>query len=273
MVLASWVLAVIYVCAGRIIIRLLKRLAHTWGIGLRRTVIIGQENIARIIKEELTGKPYLGYKIIGTFEHFDEGAAQALSDLKPDEIIFTDPKAKEEEAVLAVDFANDHHITFKYSADLFSTITTNMSVYELAGVPIIELRRTRLYGWGRIFKRIFDFVIALILIILFSPIYLLVMLIILIESGRPIIYKNERVGQNGKNFWLYKFRSLYQKYCTGPQFGPAGEEALKKNRNLSPPKALKAGPCIKSKTTLALPPLAALLGAGAWTNFRNFLMF
>ena len=269
-VLASWVLAVIYVCAGRIIIRLLKRLAHTWGIGLRRTVIIGQENIARIIKEELTGKPYLGYKIIGTFEHFDEGAAQALSDLKPDEIIFTDPKAKEEEAVLAVDFANDHHITFKYSADLFSTITTNMSVYELAGVPIIELRRTRLYGWGRIFKRIFDFVIALILIILFSPIYLLVMLIILIESGRPIIYKNERVGQNGKNFWLYKFRSLYQKYCTGPQFGPAGEEALKKEQELIATQSVKGGPVYKIKNDPRITPFGRFIRRWSLDEFPQF---
>ena len=148
---------------------------------------------------------------------------------------------------MAVEFASDHHITFKYSADLFSTIATNLSVSELSGIPIVELRRTRLYGWGRIGKRIFDFVAALILIILFSPIFLLSALIILLETGRPVIYKNERVGQNGKNLWLYKFRSMYQKYCTGPQFGSVGEEALKKERELIATQSVKGGPVYKIK--------------------------
>ena len=246
-VLSAWILAMIYVGIGRILIRLVKRACHSFGVGLRRTVIIGQDNVEQTIKDELSDKPQLGYKVIGTFEHFDDTTAQALKELEPDEIIFTDPKAREEEAVLAVEFASDHHITFKYSADLFSTIATNLSVSELSGIPIVELRRTRLYGWGRIGKRIFDFVAALILIILFSPIFLLSALIILLETGRPVIYKNERVGQNGKNLWLYKFRSMYQKYCTGPQFGSVGEEALKKERELIATQSVKGGPVYKIK--------------------------
>jgi lipopolysaccharide/colanic/teichoic acid biosynthesis glycosyltransferase len=94
-------------------------------------------------------------------------------------------------------------------------------------------------------KRIADIVGSLILIVLCSPFYLLTTLFILIESGRPIIYKNERVGYTGKNFFAYKFRSMYQKYCTGAQFGKAGEEALKKEVELIKKQSIKSGPIYK----------------------------
>ena len=70
-------------------------------------------------------------------------------------------------------------------------------------------------------------------------------LIIFFETGRPIIYKNERVGWRGENFFAFKFRSMYQKDCTGPQFGGEGLHAEEKERELIQENNSKDGPIYK----------------------------
>lgn len=61
---------------------------------------------------------------------------------------------------------------------------------------------------SKLFKRIIDIIGAIILIIIFLPFWFLIPLIILIDTGRPIFYRHKRIGLNGKEFWLYKFRTM-----------------------------------------------------------------
>ncbi|OGH70712.1 MAG: hypothetical protein A2754_02625 [Candidatus Magasanikbacteria bacterium RIFCSPHIGHO2_01_FULL_47_8] len=259
LVLAGWLLAMLYVFLGRLLIRGLKSLLYRAGVGLRRTVIIGQASIAEIIIDTLRSKPYLGYKVIGNFDHFTNSTIATLLKKTPDEIIFTDPKADEEEALSAIDFANQHHVVFKYSADLFDTISTNMAVSTVAGIPIIELRRTRLTGWGKIIKRFVDIVGSLVLLVLSLPVFLVTSIIILLETGFPVIYKNERVGQSGKKFFTLKFRSMFQKDSTGKQFGSSGKKALQKEAELIKTNNSKSGPVYKIKNDPRITPTGNFL--------------
>jgi len=57
-------------------------------------------------------------------------------------------------------------------------------------------------------KRILDLVVAIGLIILFLPIWFFVPLLVYIESGWPVIFRHKRIGKDGKDFYLYKFRSM-----------------------------------------------------------------
>ncbi|MFA6547840.1 MAG: sugar transferase [Candidatus Magasanikbacteria bacterium] len=270
LVLAGWILSVIYVFATHIFMRLLKILCYRLGIGLRRTVIIGSQNIAETITDTLEEKPYMGYKIVACLKHFDATKLAELKTQRLDEIIFTDPKANESDTMSAIDFANENHITFKYSADLFATISSNMTMSTIAGVPIVELRRTRLSGWGRISKRILDIIGSIILMILFSPLYLLVTIVILLETGRPIIYKNERVGQEGKKFFTYKFRSMYQKYCTGAQFEKQNSRALSFEQQLIKEKSEKNGPVYKIKNDPRITPFGRFIRRFSLDELPNF---
>lgn len=270
LVLAGWILATIYVCAGRILMNGLKKLLHRVGFGLRQTVIIGKETVAEQIKNSLLSRPGLGYKLMALFPHFDLATRDALLARPPDEIIFTDPKAHGDEALEAIDFANEHHIAFKYSADLFSTISTNMAVSTISGIPIIELRLTRLTGWNRIIKRFFDIIASLFLIVLFSPVFVIVAIIIALETGWPIIYKNERVGQNEKKFFALKFRSMRQKFSTGPQFGPQGEEALRLEKELIAAQSVKSGPIYKIKDDPRVTPFGRFLRRWSWDELPQF---
>lgn len=259
LVLASWLLAIVFVVTERLLVRGLKGLLYRWGIGLRRVVIIGSEHVAEIIAQTFAREPRLGYALTGQFPCWNELAAAELAALHPDEIIFTDPKAREEDTLAAIEFANDNHITFKYSADLFATITTNMAISTVAGIPIIELTRTRLTGWGRIIKRSTDIVGSIFFLILFSPLYLIFSVLIWLETGRPIIYKNERAGQFGKKFFTLKFRTMYQRDSTGAQFGQSGTEALAREQELIITQSIKTGPLYKIKNDPRVSPLGRIL--------------
>lgn len=259
LVAATWFFSIIYVSLGRLVVRGFKGILYRQGIGLKKVALIGKTTIAETIVAAFKIEPRLGYAVTGCFDRFDGAAEQSLLSRLPDELIFTDPKAHEAEALRAVAFASRHHLIFKYSADLFATIATNMAVSTVAGIPIIELRRVRLTGWGRIAKRLADIAGSLLLLVLCSPIILAVAVAILIESGRPVIYKNERVGHRGRKFLTLKFRTMHQKYCTGPQFGARGEEALKIEAGLIKTQNSKSGPIYKIKNDPRITPLGRFL--------------
>jgi exopolysaccharide biosynthesis polyprenyl glycosylphosphotransferase len=245
LVVAGWAFAIVYVCAGRILMRGFKGILYRAGIGLRRVAIIGSGSVTKEIVQTLKTRKALGYKVVVELPWFWQDKAEELKKLDLDEILFTNPRANEEETFAIMDFANENHIVFKYSADLFAAYSANMSVSPLAGVPIVELRKTSLDGWGRVTKRIFDIIISILVIIITSPLMLLSALIILFETGLPIIYKNERVGIRGKNFFTLKFRSMYKKDCTGSQFGDAGKVAEEKEKELIAEQSIKEGPVYK----------------------------
>jgi exopolysaccharide biosynthesis polyprenyl glycosylphosphotransferase len=245
LVAAGWGFALLYISLGRFLMRGVQGVLYRAGIGLRHVAVVGADTVAKQLIEILTERKELGYRVVASSRHFTSAFAKKLEKKLPDEILFVSPRAVEEEALAALDFANAHHIGFKYSADLFATLSANMKVHPLGGVPIVELRRTRLEGWGRVVKRLFDVVMSIVVLGVVSPIILLTSLIIAIETGRPIIYKNERVGVRKRTFVTLKFRSMYQKDSTGTQFGESGKQAEEKEKELIAVQGTKHGPIYK----------------------------
>lgn len=257
LVAIGFFLAVIFVSLGRILVRGLRGLFYRLNIGQRRMVIIGSGDLKDEVVRALDKRRELGYKVLRTYDHFSDSAAAQIKRLAVDEILFLNPRANEEETLSAIEFANDLHIVFKYSADLFTTYSLNMTINPLAGLPIVELKRTPLDGWGRVAKRLFDVLVSLILIIVTSPITILTSLFILIETGRPVIYKNERVGIRGKKFFTLKFRSMYQKDSTGEGYG--GKSALLKEKKLIEQKSIKEGPVYKIANDPRVTPFGSFI--------------
>ncbi len=81
---------------------------------------------------------------------------------------------------------------------------------EFAGVPMITLRQPTLDPFERRIKRAFDLIVGSLLLILLSPVLLLVAIAVRLDSPGPVIFKQKRVGEQGKIFWMYKFRSMIQ---------------------------------------------------------------
>ncbi len=211
-ILVSWFLAIIFVSFERLIIRSIQKFSYKAGIGVHRVVIVGDGQIAKNLSEEFSKRPMLGYKIVDQIAGFDSSNAQKLKEMaqsdKFDEVIQINPNLSLQQTETLIDFANDFHLTYKYTADLLGTQLTNLDIWTFAGTPIVEVKKTRLDGWGRIYKRIFDIIISLILIILSAPLMLITAVAIKLDSKGPVFFKYKRIGQYQKPFTYFKFRSM-----------------------------------------------------------------
>ncbi len=271
LILFSYLFTIIFVSLGHLFVRTVKAILYRAGIGLRRIVVIGEDSIAQSIIDSLNNRKELGYIVVANFPNFSTRVPAQLDRLDIDEIIFTDPRSREKEALRAINYATQNHKVFKYSADLFATYSNLSSIQPLAGIPIVELKKTKLGAWGRVAKRLFDVFFSLLVIIILSPVYILLSFLILLETGRPVIYKNERVGIRGKKFWLYKFRSMFQKDSTGEQFGNSGEKALKKELELIKKNNSKSGPIYKINNDPRVTTLGKILRRASLDELPQFV--
>ena len=92
--------------------------------------------------------------------------------------------------------------------DHIKTSLFRSAIDEFAGVPMITIQKPALTPFERQIKRIFDLVVGGLTLVLISPLFAIVAVAICLDSPGPIIYKQQRVGENGKLFWMYKFRSM-----------------------------------------------------------------
>jgi len=211
-VLAIWILSIIFISLARFIIYSIQNILLRYGIGARRIIIIGNDNITELIAGEIHRHPKLGYKIVDRFPRFDEEVKKKILEIHQanplDEIIQTDSSISRHESLQIIDFTNENHIIFRYAAGPFEARVTHVSIDTIAEIPIIELKKTPLEGWGKIAKRIFDLLGAFFLIILTSPIMLFMALAIKLDSKGPVFFKYKRVGEKGKPITFLKFRTM-----------------------------------------------------------------
>ncbi len=218
-VLVGTILAIIYVSLARIFIRWLKRLLYKYGYGVSYVVLIGASVSVEKLMAEFSKNDKSGFKVAKRFRDFSIDTSKELSEFmknnRVDEVIQSDPNLTKAEILRLFDFASENHLGFRYVADLLEIKVLRSEVAEIAGIPIVEVKRTTLEGWGRIAKRIFDLIVSSFLIILLSPILILTALLIKIDSKGPIFfsYRDDgslltRIGEGGQPFRYFKFRSM-----------------------------------------------------------------
>jgi exopolysaccharide biosynthesis polyprenyl glycosylphosphotransferase len=249
-VLIAWILAVFMVIVVRVILRKIQNFALGHGWGGHHVVIIGNDKNTEEIVHELKHTPSFGYKIIGRIKEFEDKDKHDLRQLHEksniDEIIVADSGISRKIMVEILDFCNEHNIIFKYAAGQFESRTTNVEFHLLAGVPIIEIKKTQLDGWLKIIKRLIDILVSSIALLILWPFFIIIVCLIKLEDPGPAIYKNERVSRDGA-FNVYKFRRFYTKYCTGKQFAAyTNQEAvLKYQEELIKSQSERRGPLYK----------------------------
>jgi len=218
-VLAAWIIAILYIVIARSLIRMIQRILFSHDIGVHKVVIVGNSKTADILINRFSSQKASGYEVMKRLRDFSIETSQELEaflkNKEVDEIIQADPNLTKAEILRLFDFADEHHLTFKYAADLLDAKVLKTEVDEIAGIPIVEVQRTSLEGWGRIIKRFFDIVSSIILIILTSPITIITSLIIKMDSKGPVFFSQRddgtpvyRVGQGGRLFRYFKFRSM-----------------------------------------------------------------
>ena len=129
--------------------------------------------------------------------------------------------------------------------DLFETYAAHVRLGQVGGVPLMELMRTPLEGWGRITKRVMDLVGSALGLVLLAPLLAVVAVLIVLDSPGSIFYCQTRVGRNRRPFEMYKFRTMRMEHSTGERYG--GRAAQKLEQKLKSASNERSGPLFKMK--------------------------
>lgn len=245
-ILAAWGLGVFYVVVARYAIQLFQKwLLRKKGIGVHRLLLIGMNGKMDTISKLISQNRNLGYKVV---DKIGTASLHVIKEIKEkkgiDEIILCEPTITDAEQAKLIDYCVIHNIKFKYIPTTLQT--SKFEVRVLNGEPIIEIKNTPLDGWGRILKRTFDIVASIFGIIITSPILILTAIAIKLDSKGTIIYKNERVGNDGEKIFVYKFRYMKWENCVTKE-NTNLEEAINLEKELIAKQSVRRGPLYKIK--------------------------
>ncbi len=221
----SWALTIIFLILGRAFIRIIQVALLKSGIGKRTLILIGNNNITKEISKTLS-KDYsykivgvigaeskkTNYKILGPLRDFEK----ILNRRKVDEVIQTKSDISETQNEDILEFCELNHINYRFVPDLLDVRRTNIEIDTMNGVPIINIKPTPLDGWGKVVKRAMDVIGATFGLIILSPVFLITAIAIKLDSKGPVFFTKlddgspvKRIGQHGKPFKFYKFRSMH----------------------------------------------------------------
>ncbi|GAB0174792.1 MAG: sugar transferase [Candidatus Altimarinota bacterium] len=172
---------------------------------------------------------------------------ESIRQKKIDRVLLLDPLGENEKAKI-VKLCSIYGISFSYPKILPEVYGISQKENFIAGIVVIESTSLKIGAWGRIFKRFFDIIISLISLLILSPFFLVIGILIKIEDPLgPIIFKNKRIGHGGKEFYLLKFRYMYWKYCVKDAYGvnPESDRALQYEEKLKETLDDRKGPLYK----------------------------
>ncbi len=211
-IIAGWLFSIIFVIIGRSLVRWLQSHLYNYGIGVHRLVIIGDNALTQEANAIFKNNPKAGYRVEKSVPDFSKEIEAQLVKMiqqdKFDEILVVNPNLSTSQLNRLNDFSYVNHIALKFVADIFDFPLHNFQINTISGLPIVELNKTPLDGWGKIYKRIFDFIFSLVIIILLSPVLILTSLAVKLTSPGPVFFSYYRIGQYGKPFNYFKFRSM-----------------------------------------------------------------
>lgn len=211
----------------REIMRGLRSLLFRFGRGTSRVLIIGNSSATKDIAHELSETTKSGYRVVAmncparlvpkklsSVEHFTDTveALAAIRRLRVTTIIQTDLYDSSDRNQLILGAAQVNHINYNFIPGEAEFYSGKNTVDVFLGYPMISVSQTPLIGWGAIAKRIFDTIIAGLLIIVLSPFIILLIILQKIFNPGPVFYVSLRLSQFSKPVRLIKFRSMSTKY-------------------------------------------------------------
>ncbi len=211
-IILAWALAIVYTIIGRMVVFKLKSLFLRAGFGTHALVLLGDTKTAHDLDAYFKQNPQLGYRVIDMLPAWDQVSRDRVALLKAqhksDEILETREGLDRQALVEVINFCHEQNLTFRYVPSLFQTKTINVETDSIAGYPILQVHKTPLHGWRRVYKRLLDVCVAFLGLIITIPFSLLTMVLIHLDSKGPLLVRLKRVGRGGSVFTLYKFRSM-----------------------------------------------------------------
>lgn len=275
-------------------IRMLLRAAQIFirrrGVNLIPTLIVGSGPEAALCIQEMRARPELGYRVIGLVEngHVDpsspasfEGVPiigdisslpEAIRASAANEVIISDPNVPGEALFdVMIQTGRRRGVEFRIAPTLLNCLPSKTEIDQVGSLPMVTLFRSPLSGVARIVKRGSDLTIALMALTILSPLWLLIALLIKLDSSGPIFYKQERVGMDGRIFLFFKFRTMrsgsddaehrefQRKYIKGQPDSNQGDAARPAYKLRSDERVTRLGRILRKASLDELPQLFNVL--------------
>ena len=222
----GFILAFVFLVLFRNLARLVRTQLFSYNIGLTKVILIGDTAITRELVNSLVNSRRSGYKIVAviggkrrigthpilTYSTFLEFLQSTPTELHG--IIQTELYADEARNAEILTYAQEHHINYRFVPGNSELFVGNIDV-ELfrSGIPVINVRHTALFGWGRVVKRLTDIFFGGFLLVLSSPLWLLIALAVKLNDPKgPIFYRAKRLTRFGTTIKILKFRTMKQAY-------------------------------------------------------------
>lgn len=174
-------------------------------------------DIAGFVSTRKHSQGQIEQKYIGSIDSFND----ILDKYIPDEVILSDLELPRKIVINLILEAEKRLVTFKIVADLFDIMIQKFEIESIDGLNLIKFKESPLnFAYNRFLKRSIDMFGSLVGIIILSPVFFIVSLLIKMTSKGPIFFSQERISEEGKVFRIHKFRSMYQdaESKTGPVF-------------------------------------------------------
>jgi exopolysaccharide biosynthesis polyprenyl glycosylphosphotransferase len=285
---ADFFFLLIGAAALRLIMRSVQTFVRSRQINLIPTLVVGRGPEASLFIREMRERPSLGYRVIGvvdtkaidtqlSYEDVPvigtlESLPEVIRDSGANEVIIADPQVNGDALFeVMMRCGRRRGVEFRIAPSLFNCLPRKTEIDQIGVLPMIRLFREPLSSSARILKRTFDLTFAALAILLLLPLWLLVALLIKLDSKGPVFYTQERVGMDGRLFLLYKFRTMqanadaelhreYQRaFIAGRAEANLGNETKPTYKLLADPRITRIGKILRRTSLDEVPQLLNVL--------------
>ena len=217
-------LAFVGVGAMRFLFKEVLQALRRRGHNLRYVLILGAGRLARQALEEIEAHRELGFRpvgclsltrarvgqkvdgteVIGTIRDLPE----VLARQQVDQVLVALPSRSFHRLPRIMEICADTTVDVKLVPDVYQYATLFGGLEEFGGLPIVNLQSVGVLGINALAKRAFDLILSAFFLALLSPLMLLAAAVVKLTSPGPVLYRQERVGLDGKPFWMLKFRTM-----------------------------------------------------------------
>ena len=284
----DFLLALVAYAALRLALRGVQSAVRRRGINLIPTLVVGRGAEAAMCVREMRARRELGYRVIGVVEtggvegaeEFEgvpivsnlAGLPEAIREVGANEVIIADPNVSGDllfEVMMRV--GRRRGVEFRVAPSLFNCLPRKTEVDQIGVLPVITLFREPLSQGARVIKRASDISIATLALVLLAPVWIVVALLIKLDSRGPVFYKQERVGMDGRIFLFLKFRTMHinsddrehreyqRRYIAGQPDTNLGDSARPVYKLHTDPRVTRVGRILRRASLDELPQLLNVL--------------
>ena len=218
------VLAFVSVGTMRFLFKEVLQALRRRGFNLRYVLVLGSGRLARQVLEQIdahrelgfrpvgclsltrarVGQPVDGTEVIGTLRELRD----VLARQQVDQVLVALPSRCFHRLPRIMEICADTTVDVKLVPDVYQYATLFGGLEEFGGLPIVNLQSVGVMGINALAKRAFDMILSTLFLVLLSPLMLLVAVLVKLSSPGSVLYRQERVGLDGKPFWMLKFRTM-----------------------------------------------------------------